>query len=85
MNSERCALQREFKSFIRQKISGFPPTNHLAQVQNDLTQDPPKEHMHLLAKMDSSMRVSARLEGYIIGWSPLPSLTPEDPFCTRVV
>jgi len=39
-----------------------------------LTQDPPKEHVHLLAKMDSSMKVSARLEGYIIGWSPLPSL-----------
>ena len=42
-------------------------------------------HTYLLAKMDSSMRVTGKLAGYIMGYQPLPSLDPEDLFCGCVV
>ena len=42
-------------------------------------------YTHHLAKLDSSTRVSGRLAGHIMGWCPLPSLTPEELFCTCVV
>lgn len=32
---------------------------------------------HLSAKVDSNVRVSGRLAGHIMGWCPVPSLTPE--------
>lgn len=62
----------EFKLFIRQKISGFPPTNHLAHVQIGLTPGPSKDHVPLLAKMDSNKR---GLRGWKdILWTGVPSL-----------
>ena len=39
-------------------------------------------YVHLSAKMDSSVRVSRRLAGHIMGWCPLPPLTPEDFLCS---
>lgn len=41
--------------------------------------------VHLLATLDSSTRVSGKLTGSIMVGCPLPSLTPEEPFCTCVV
>ena len=42
-------------------------------------------HVHLLAKTDCSARVSGKLTGCTMVWHPLPSLTPEESFCTCVV
>ena len=45
----------------------------------------PCVQVHLLAKMDSSARVSEKLTEPIMVWCPLHSLTPEEPFCTCVI
>lgn len=69
--------------------SGFPLANHLACLALS-----PRViwlrallcvHVRLLAKMDSRARVSGKLTEHITARCPLPSLTPEKPFCTRVV
>ena len=45
----------------------------------------PDVPLHLLTKIDFSMRVSGRLAGHIIDWYPLPSLMPKESFSARVV
>ena len=45
----------------------------------------PCVHTHLLARMDSSARASGKLTGCIMVGHPLPSLNPEESFCTCVV
>ena len=68
---------------------GLPLANHLAlsglESLSGLTQGPPLCAHALLAKMDSSAGVSGKLTGCTMGWCLLPSLTPEDLFCTCVV
>ena len=69
--------------------SGFPLANHLTCLALS-----PRViwlrallcvHVRLLAKMDSRARVSGKLTEHVTARLPLPSLTPEKPFCTRVV
>ena len=45
----------------------------------------PDVHVHLVAKMDSSTRVSGKLSVHIMGWHPLHSLTPQDPLCACMI
>ena len=68
------------------QFSGFPLANHLAPCPYVVwLRALSNVRAYLLAKMDSSARVSRRLAGHIMGWHPFPSLTPEDLFCVYVV
>ena len=63
--------------------SGFPLANHpvlsgLESIWPDLGPSPVCTHV-------SSARVSGKLTGHVIVWHPLPSLTPEEPFCACVI
>ena len=56
-------------------VSGLSLANHLACARS-LTQGPSWWHAHLSAKMDSSLSVSGRLAGHIMGWNLLPPFGP---------
>lgn len=67
---ESCEILGWFKSLIRRSPLGLPLANQLALSGFEsifgLTQGPPPMCAHLLAKMDSSLRVSGRLTEHLI-------------------
>ena len=71
---ESCGLWMSFKSLVWGHSFSLPLANHLALSGFEPTSGPthssPCVHVHLLAKMDATARVSGKVTGCTMVWSP---------------